>query len=178
MVGALVKTGVIDELARSATEFTDGNALLTVMLILGVSAPVSGIIDNIPYTATMTPIVSELAASIPDMAHPNALWWALALGADFGGPDGSRRQRQRRDARNRPPRRQSHLVLGIHPQGPVDHGAFDRPVSDLPLAEVLRIRLGRNRTSVVLTILLIAFCIQLTFRTSRSAFRFPILQHV
>jgi Na+/H+ antiporter NhaD/arsenite permease-like protein len=85
MVGALVKTGVIDELARSAIEFTDGNALLTVMLILGVSAPVSGIIDNIPYTATMTPIVSELASSIPDMAHPNALWWALALGADFGG---------------------------------------------------------------------------------------------
>jgi Na+/H+ antiporter NhaD/arsenite permease-like protein len=85
MVGALVKTGVIDELARAAIEFTDGNGLLTVMLILGVSAPVSGIIDNIPYTATMTPIVSELAASIPDMAHPNALWWALALGADFGG---------------------------------------------------------------------------------------------
>jgi Na+/H+ antiporter NhaD/arsenite permease-like protein len=85
MVGALVKTGVIDELARAAIEFTDGNGLLTVMLILGVSAPVSGVIDNIPYTATMTPIVSELAASIPDMAHPNALWWALALGADFGG---------------------------------------------------------------------------------------------
>jgi Na+/H+ antiporter NhaD/arsenite permease-like protein len=85
MVGALVKTGVVEELARSAIEFTDGNALLTVMLILGVSAPVSGIIDNIPFTATMTPIVSELAASIPDMAHPNALWWALALGADFGG---------------------------------------------------------------------------------------------
>ena len=85
MVGALVKTGVVEELARSAIEFTDGNALLTVMLILGVSAPVSGIIDNIPFTATMTPIVSELAASMPDMAHPDALWWALALGADFGG---------------------------------------------------------------------------------------------
>jgi Na+/H+ antiporter NhaD/arsenite permease-like protein len=85
MVGALVKTGVVDELARSAIQITGGNALLTVMLILGVSAPVSGIIDNIPYVATMTPLVSELAASLPDMAHPNALWWALALGADFGG---------------------------------------------------------------------------------------------
>jgi Na+/H+ antiporter NhaD/arsenite permease-like protein len=85
MVGALVKTGVIDELARSAIEFTDGNALLTAMLILGVSAPVSGVIDNIPYTATMAPIVSELSASIPDMTHPHALWWALVLGADFGG---------------------------------------------------------------------------------------------
>jgi Na+/H+ antiporter NhaD/arsenite permease-like protein len=85
MVGALVKTGVVDALARSAIELTGGNALLTVMLILGVSAPVSGIIDNIPYTATMTPIVSELAASMPDLAYPDVLWWALALGADFGG---------------------------------------------------------------------------------------------
>ena len=85
MVGALVKTGVVDQLARAATEATGGNALLTVMLILGVSAPVSGIIDNIPYVATMAPIVSELAAGIQDPAHSQALWWALALGADFGG---------------------------------------------------------------------------------------------
>ena len=55
------------------------------MLILVVSAPVSGIIDNIPYVATMTPVVSELTKSIPDLAHPDVLWWALALGADFGG---------------------------------------------------------------------------------------------
>jgi Na+/H+ antiporter NhaD/arsenite permease-like protein len=84
MVGALVKTGVVDELARSATEVTGGNALLTVMLILGVSAPVSGIIDNIPYTATMAPIVGELSAAMP-LPHPDVLWWALTLGADFGG---------------------------------------------------------------------------------------------
>lgn len=85
MVGALVKTGVIDQLARLATEATGGNALLTVMLILGVSAPVSGVIDNIPYVATMTPIVAELATSMHGEVHQNALWWALALGADFGG---------------------------------------------------------------------------------------------
>jgi Na+/H+ antiporter NhaD/arsenite permease-like protein len=85
MVGALVKTGVVEQLARSATEITGGDPLATVMLILGVSAPVSGVIDNIPYTATMTPIVSELAAGLSDFAHPDALWWALALGADFGG---------------------------------------------------------------------------------------------
>jgi Na+/H+ antiporter NhaD/arsenite permease-like protein len=85
MVGALVKTGVINQLAQAAIEATGGDALLTVMLILGVSAPVSGIIDNIPYVATMTPIVSELAASITDGTNPHVLWWALALGADFGG---------------------------------------------------------------------------------------------
>jgi len=85
MVGALVKTGVIAELARAATEITGGNALLTTMGILGVSAPVSGIIDNIPYVATMTPIVSELSTTLPADQHANVLWWALALGADFGG---------------------------------------------------------------------------------------------
>jgi Na+/H+ antiporter NhaD/arsenite permease-like protein len=85
MVGSLVKTGVVEQLARSATEVTQGNGLLTVMLILGVSAPVSGIIDNIPYTATMAPIVAELSATVTDIANPEALWWALALGADFGG---------------------------------------------------------------------------------------------
>ncbi len=85
MVGALVKTGIIDQLARLATEATGGYALLTVMLILGVSAPVSGVIDNIPYVATMAPIVAELAVSMHGEVHQNVLWWALALGADFGG---------------------------------------------------------------------------------------------
>jgi Na+/H+ antiporter NhaD/arsenite permease-like protein len=85
MVGALVKTGVVDAIAQSAIELTGGETLSTVMLILGVSVPVSGIIDNIPYVATMTPIVSELAASLPAGTDPNVLWWALALGADFGG---------------------------------------------------------------------------------------------
>src|SRR5271156_1128942 len=72
MVGALVKTGVIAHLARLATEATGGNSLLTVMLILGVSAPLSGVIDNIPYVATMTPIVAGLAASMPAEAHQGA----------------------------------------------------------------------------------------------------------
>jgi Na+/H+ antiporter NhaD/arsenite permease-like protein len=85
MVGALVKTGVIEELARLAADATGGNALLIVMLILGVSAPVSGVIDNIPYVATMTPIVAELAADLSGPVDSNVLWWALALGADFGG---------------------------------------------------------------------------------------------
>ncbi len=85
MVGALVKTGVVDTLARAAAELSGGNQLLAVMLILGVSAPVSGVIDNIPYVATMTPIVAGLVAAMPGPANSDALWWALALGADFGG---------------------------------------------------------------------------------------------
>lgn len=85
MVGALVDTGAIAALANAATHLTGGNALVTTMGILGVSAPVSGIIDNIPYVATMTPVVAELSATLPSDLHPDALWWALALGADFGG---------------------------------------------------------------------------------------------
>jgi len=76
---------VVDTLARAATEISGGNLLLAVMLILGISAPVSGVIDNIPYVATMTPIVAGLAAAIPSQGNSDVLWWALALGADFGG---------------------------------------------------------------------------------------------
>jgi Na+/H+ antiporter NhaD/arsenite permease-like protein len=55
------------------------------MLILVVSALLSGLIDNIPYAAAMTPVVADLAASIPDPGQAQALWWALAIGAGFGG---------------------------------------------------------------------------------------------
>ncbi|HET9875544.1 MAG TPA: ArsB/NhaD family transporter [Mycobacterium sp.] len=85
MVGALVKTGVVADLARLATTATGGNALLATMLILGVSLLISGVVNNIPYAATMTPIVAELASSLPGLPHPDVLWWALALGTDFGG---------------------------------------------------------------------------------------------
>lgn len=85
LVGALVKTGVIAGLAHLAADVTGGQALTATMLILGVSAVLSGVIDNIPYVATMSPVVADLAASITDPVHAQALWWALAIGADFGG---------------------------------------------------------------------------------------------
>jgi Na+/H+ antiporter NhaD/arsenite permease-like protein len=85
MVGALVKTGVIEALAKMAADATGGNVLVTTMLILGVSMALSGIIDNVPYVATMTPIVGHLASVIPAQAHHNVMWWALALGGDLGG---------------------------------------------------------------------------------------------
>ncbi|ONI78124.1 hypothetical protein ALI144C_31085 [Actinosynnema sp. ALI-1.44] len=85
MVGALVKTGVIGTLATWAADATGGDALVAVMLILGVSALLSGVIDNIPYVATMSPLVHQLAAGISDPTHSQALWWSLALGADLGG---------------------------------------------------------------------------------------------
>jgi len=85
MIGALVKTGVIDRLAGAAADATGGNALTAVLLILVVSALLSGLIDNIPYVATMSPLVLELTHTIADPAQAQALWWSLAMGADFGG---------------------------------------------------------------------------------------------
>jgi Na+/H+ antiporter NhaD/arsenite permease-like protein len=85
MVGALVKTGVVKDLARLATTQTGGHALLTTMLILVVSFVLSGLINNVPYAATMAPIVGQLAPSMMGHIHPQALWWALTLGTDLGG---------------------------------------------------------------------------------------------
>jgi Na+/H+ antiporter NhaD/arsenite permease-like protein len=85
MVGALVHTGVIGRLAKAAADATGGEALSATMLILFVSAILSGVVDNIPYVAAMSPIVDELTKAIPDPTQADALWWSLAIGADFGG---------------------------------------------------------------------------------------------
>ncbi len=85
MIGALVKTGVITQLAEAAARATGGDPLTATMLILFVSALLSGVIDNIPYTAAMSPIVLQLTEGIADPVQADALWWSLAIGADFGG---------------------------------------------------------------------------------------------
>lgn len=85
MVGALVKTGVIESLAHLATRATGGHAMLTMVLILGVSFLASGLVNNVPYAATMTPIVADLGSALHPSVHSSVLWWALALGTDLGG---------------------------------------------------------------------------------------------
>ncbi len=85
MVGALVKTGVIKQLAHLAITATGGNTLIATMVILAGSLVISGIVNNVPYAATMTPIVADLAPALVDRIDPGVLWWALALGTDFGG---------------------------------------------------------------------------------------------
>ncbi|PPJ18808.1 ArsB/NhaD family transporter [Nocardia nova] len=85
MIGALVKTGVIEHLSQIAVDATGGNALAATMLILVVSALLSGIIDNIPYVATMSPLVADLVGQLDHDANAHALWWALVIGADYGG---------------------------------------------------------------------------------------------
>jgi Na+/H+ antiporter NhaD/arsenite permease-like protein len=83
MVGALVKVGVIEDLARVVVDVTGGNLLLATVLLVLVSAVLSAVVDNIPYVATMVPIVATLSAELP--GDTTVLWWALAIGADLGG---------------------------------------------------------------------------------------------
>ncbi|TMR08285.1 ArsB/NhaD family transporter [Nonomuraea turkmeniaca] len=82
MVGALVETGVIGALSEAAVAATAGRLELATMGLLGASAVLSAIVDNIPYVATMSPIVATLAEA--NGGH-DVLWWALAFGADLGG---------------------------------------------------------------------------------------------
>ena len=85
MVAGLVHTGVIGTLgAAVASAFGENWFLAATALIFG-SAILGAFIDNIPYTATMTPVVEEMAAQTPDAETGRALWWAFALGACFGG---------------------------------------------------------------------------------------------
>ena len=84
MVGALVKTGVVKQLARVAVTATGGNTLIATMVILAASLLISGVVNNVPYAATMAPVVADLAPALVDH-NPSVLWWALALGTDFGG---------------------------------------------------------------------------------------------
>jgi Na+/H+ antiporter NhaD/arsenite permease-like protein len=85
MVGALVKTGVIGDLADAAVRLTDGNLLLSMILLVWLSAILSALVDNIPYVATMAPLVTAMIRALPATSDPTVLWWALALGADLGG---------------------------------------------------------------------------------------------
>jgi len=84
VVGAAVETGLIQMIAEWVADVSSGNLVIAVLLILCVSAFASAITDNIPFTATMLPIVAYLSQVIPN-AEANILWWALALGACFGG---------------------------------------------------------------------------------------------
>jgi Na+/H+ antiporter NhaD/arsenite permease-like protein len=85
MVGGLVATGVVDTIARAGANAVEGRLLLASMVLLWASAALSAIVDNIPYVATMSPIVSELVDANGAHTSKDVLWWSLALGADLGG---------------------------------------------------------------------------------------------
>lgn len=81
LVGAVVKSGLISDLAKQALALTGGRTDLAALLVLWMSAILSAVIDNIPYTITMVPLVQELGQHV----EIEPLIWALVIGADFGG---------------------------------------------------------------------------------------------
>jgi anion transporter len=86
MVGSLIETGVIGDLSKTLADAMGGNELGATMGLLFGSAALSGIVDNIPYVATMAPITADLVKDMGGAADGHhVLWWALALGADLGG---------------------------------------------------------------------------------------------
>jgi Na+/H+ antiporter NhaD/arsenite permease-like protein len=82
MVGALEERGVIDDVADWLADLTGGSRVAESMVILWGGAAGSALVDNIPFTAAMIPVVDRLTAG---EAFDDALWWSLALGACFGG---------------------------------------------------------------------------------------------
>ena len=147
MVGAMIHTGVIGDLAELATDATGGDAGFASMLILGVSAVLSGIIDNIPYVATMSPLVLDLVPG-----HRRSRTGAGPVVVAGPGrrlrrqPDRRRRQRERRGARHRLPQRHADLVLGVHQEGHRRHRRDDRRGRAVRLAALLRVRLRRRHS--------------------------------
>ena len=85
-------TGALELFAHQIVTATGGNFEATTVMIIWSSAFASEFVDNIPYTATMIPIIENILL-VPNIASTlgnfnfNPLWYALAIGADFGGND-------------------------------------------------------------------------------------------
>ena len=83
LVGGLVETGVIKWLAEEGIKITHGSVEGTAILILWMSALASAFVDNIPFVATMIPLIKDMGAMGLNNLEP--MWWSLALGACLGG---------------------------------------------------------------------------------------------
>ncbi len=94
IVGGVVKVGLIKWMSLQVLALTEGNLFATSMVVMWFSAFASAIVDNIPYVATMNPLIVDMAKQLwPNetglqlLQHPDLmpLWWSLALGACLGG---------------------------------------------------------------------------------------------
>jgi Na+/H+ antiporter NhaD/arsenite permease-like protein len=83
VVSGLIETGVIARLAEQAIHLTGGDLVAASILIIWLSAIASAFVDNIPFVATMIPLIQEMGRMGINDLEP--LWWSLALGACLGG---------------------------------------------------------------------------------------------
>ena len=84
VIAGAEETGLIQIIAEWVKDLSGGNLTVAIVLVLWVSAIASAFIDNIPFTATMLPIIAFLNQTIPG-AESGVLWWSLSLGACLGG---------------------------------------------------------------------------------------------
>jgi Na+/H+ antiporter NhaD/arsenite permease-like protein len=82
LIAGVIEIGMIEAIATALTDVTGGALAGGALVILWLSAVLSGVVDNIPYTATMLPVVEQMSEP---HGGSQALWWALAAGADMGG---------------------------------------------------------------------------------------------
>ncbi len=85
IVYGVESTGLLEMLANKVIELTGGDKTVTAISILFVSAVASAIVDNIPFVATMIPLVKNMAASFGGAEELIPIWWSLALGSCLGG---------------------------------------------------------------------------------------------
>ena len=84
LVGGMENAGVITAIAEKGIEMVDGDSHLITFLSLLLSGVASAFVDNIPFTATMIPLIQDMQ-SLMNLPHADYMWWALATGACFGG---------------------------------------------------------------------------------------------
>ena len=82
VVGGLTETGIIKELASKIIDATDGHPMVTMLVLLWASALLSSILDNLPFVATLIPLILAMQADGIDVT---SFWWAISLGACLGG---------------------------------------------------------------------------------------------
>ena len=114
VIAGAEETGLIQVIANWVKDVSGGNLTAAIVIVLWVSAIASAFIDNIPFTATMLPIIAFLNQTIPG-AESGVLWWSLALGACLGGNGtmiGASRQRGHRGPGGKG--RLPHLLPGLH----------------------------------------------------------------
>jgi len=85
MVEGVSKTGLLTILGQKLLAATGGDPTVTVLAVLWVSALLSAVLDNIPFVATMIPLVKGLEPAFGGATGLHPVWWALALGACLGG---------------------------------------------------------------------------------------------
>jgi Na+/H+ antiporter NhaD/arsenite permease-like protein len=85
LVHGIEQAGLLEILSGKVIEYTGGDITYTAMAILWVSAVFSAIVDNIPFVATMIPVIKDMAPAFGGAENLMPLWWSLALGACLGG---------------------------------------------------------------------------------------------